>query len=85
MTGTPLRIFPNGDGMLSDVPDGKLVHVKEPDLRVSALAAGTTSGKPSVGIAITMTDGTVVFAETTLALFLTAADAFKAAHGDPRT
>lgn len=56
----------------------------------TALPNGTVSGKPTVTFRIGVADPTgqeppgVVLAETTLALFLTAADAFKARYGDPR-
>jgi hypothetical protein len=55
------------------------------DLRVGGLKAGTSGGKPSVIIAAKTPDGDCVVAETTLALFLSAADALKARLGDPRT
>jgi hypothetical protein len=50
---------------------------------VAALPRGTVSGKPTVTFRVDLPDGTVVLAETTLSLFLSAADAFKARHGDP--
>jgi hypothetical protein len=43
------------------------------------------SGKPSIAIRLDLDDGSSVVAETSLALFLMAADAFKAKYGDPRT
>jgi hypothetical protein len=44
------------------------------------------SGKPSVCIGVFLpNNGGCVLAETSLALFLTAADALKARFGDPRT
>lgn len=79
-----LDIFVRGDGMAADIPRDKLAHTTEP-LRIGALDAGTDGGKPSVAIlAILPNGGGAVLAETTLALFLAAADAFKAAYGDPR-
>ena len=53
-------------------------------IRIACLEAGMQSGKPSVVIATEQEDGSFVLAESSLALFLTAADAFKARFGDPR-
>jgi hypothetical protein len=43
------------------------------------------SGKPSVALGFELPDGRWVLAETSLALFLTAAEALRARYGDPRT
>lgn len=51
---------------------------------VACLPHGMLSGAPSVTIRLDLPDGTVALAETSLALFLMAADAFVARHGDPR-
>lgn len=64
-------------------PDAKVHHTNKP-IGVTALAGGMQSGKPSVALRIDLDDGAVVIAETSLALFLTAADALKARYGDPR-
>lgn len=58
-------------------------HVKEP-ATIGGLAGGMASGKPSVGIHFTLPNGEGVVFETSLALFLAAADALKARFGDPR-
>jgi hypothetical protein len=42
------------------------------------------SGAPSVAFCFKLGEREVVLAETSLALFLTAADALKARYGDPR-
>jgi hypothetical protein len=55
------------------------------DINIGGLAHGTQAGYPTVWLVVAVKDGKPVFIETTLALFLTAADALKAAHGDPRT
>lgn len=82
MASIDLRL--NGDGAFSDVPKEKLGHTTEP-LRISALKGGMESGKPSVCIGMFLpNDGGCVIGETSLALFLTAADALKARFGDPR-
>jgi hypothetical protein len=51
---------------------------------VAPLEHGTELGKPTVTFRVDLPDGKVVLAQTTL-LFLSAADAFKARLGDPRT
>jgi hypothetical protein len=51
---------------------------------VIGMPHGTVLGRPTVLFRMTLPDGQDVFAETTLALFLTAADALKARYGDPR-
>lgn len=81
-----LRIVLDGDGAWPDLAEkqrrGELLVASQ--LAVSALAGGTASGAPSVAIRVDLDDGRVVFVETTLKLFLTAADALRARHGDPR-
>lgn len=66
-----------------DFEDKEIINITG-TIRVAGLEQGTREGKPSVGIGFELPDGRVVLAETTLALFLTAADALKAAYGDPR-
>lgn len=82
-----LHIHPNGDGIWADLKEkqetGKLVATET--LSVAGLSSGMKSGAPSVAIRIDLPDGRVVFAQTSLSLFLTAADTLKAVHGDPRT
>lgn len=60
-----------------DVQDGELNAV-------ILMEKGMQSGKPSVYVRVNMPDGKVVLAQTSLALFLTAADGLKARAGDPR-
>lgn len=64
-------------------PGAKVVFTHLP-IGVTGLAGGMESGKPSVALRVDLEDGTAVVAETSLALFLTAADALKARYGDPR-
>jgi hypothetical protein len=54
---------------------------------IGGMEAGTCAGKPVVMIGIDDPDhdDNLFVAQTTLALFLTAADALKAKYGDPRT
>lgn len=51
---------------------------------ITCLSRGMSSGAPSVALRLDLPDGRVVIAETSLKLFLTAADIFKAKYGDPR-
>ena len=76
-----LTILMEGDGMLKDIPEEKIVHVVQP-ITVAALDQGMTSGKPSVAIAIPLEDGRIVLAETSMRLFLAAARAFRTRYGD---
>lgn len=79
-----ITIILNGDGAFNDVPPGKIIHTLEP-IRVAALANGMTSGKPSIALGVFLPNGGgCVIAETSLVLFLSAADAMKARYGDPR-
>lgn len=83
-----LRILVDGDGVWSDLPyiagQAGPKWQRTSDIEICALAGGMRSGDPSVTIRINLPDGTVALGETSLALLLTAADAFKARHGDPR-
>lgn len=54
-------------------------------LIVGGKAEGTESGKPVVMLGLEIEDGGWLVKQTTLSLFLTAADALKAKYGDPRT
>jgi hypothetical protein len=81
---TMLHIYPDGEGCWPEL------EVNTPNVRPSkrlslaALPGGMASGAPSVTVRVDLLDGTTVLAETSLALLLTAAEAFKARHGDPR-
>jgi hypothetical protein len=76
-----------GDGAWPDLAEkeaaGQVVHVKD-TIGVACLPGGMASGNPSIGLRLDLPDGTTVLAETSLALFLTAADAYRAKYGDPR-
>jgi hypothetical protein len=54
-------------------------------LIVGGMSEGTESGKPVVMLGLEIEDGGWLVKQTTLSLFLTAADALKAKYGDPRT
>lgn len=74
----------NGDGAFADTDPKTRAYTTEP-IRITALEGGMASGKPSVAIGVFLpNNGGVVIADTSLALFLSAADALKARFGDPR-
>ena len=72
-----------GEGAFSDVHPENLRTTTKP-IRIAALENGMMSGAPSIAIGLFMEDGECCFVETSLKLFLTAADALKARYGDPR-
>ena len=82
-----MNINLEGDGVWPDLAEkaaaGQFVSVKD-TIGVACLPHGMLSGKPAVAFRLDLEDGTTVVAETSLALFLTAADAYKAKYGDPR-
>lgn len=83
-----LEIKLHGDGAFADLQaqHGEAIVVpNEQPIRIAALDSGMVSGLPSVAFGMVLPDGRWVFAETSLRLFLTAADALKARFGDPRT
>lgn len=68
--------------------EGKEYDVEEyeGEVVIGGKPRGTAAGNPSVMIGLERPGGSgYLVAQTTLALFLTAADALKAKHGDPRT
>lgn len=77
-----IRIILDGEGAIPEMR-GKTIH-RADSLTVTGLAGGMQSGKPSVALVIPLEDGSFVFAETSLALFLSAADALRGRYGDPR-
>lgn len=78
-----LRIVP--DLTKQGFRDGRYpVEKHEGPVAIGGMPKGTESGNPTLMIAFDLGEQVLV-AETTLALFLTAADAFKAKYGDPRT
>jgi hypothetical protein len=77
-----MTIHIDGDGCWPDLPPRSDQPTE--DIEVACLSAGMLSGAPSVMIRINEADGRVALGETSLALFLQAADAFRARYGDPR-
>ena len=77
-----LKIFLEGDGATPHLDPQKCIRTEA--LTITGLEGGTVGGNPSIAFIVELDGGRWVFAETTLKLFLTAADAFKAKYGDPR-
>lgn len=70
---------------LASQDDPRLIRLAdEANIEVGALAGGMASGRASVAFCFTLPDGRVVVAETSLALFLLAADALRARYGEQR-
>lgn len=80
-----LKLNLEGDGAYPDLA-GRLhevIHLADNDpLGITGLAGGMTSGRASVMLRFDLPDGRVVLAETSLRLFLMAADALRARYGD---
>ena len=79
---TTINLNLDGDGVWPDLADKQLVEAAA--IHVAALSGGMASGKPSVTIRMDLPDGSVVIGQTSLALFLAAADALVIKYGDPR-
>ena len=78
-----MRLDLEGDGAW---PELRLMKVNVgTSMAVTAIRDGMQSGKPSVAFKIETGPDEVTFVETSLALFLAAADALKARYGDPRS
>lgn len=73
-----MKIHLSGDGAWPDMASKEIIQVE--NLEVAALEGGMQSGQPSVAFRIDLPDGRVVFAETSMRLFLGAADAFRARY-----
>lgn len=83
-----LKLIMEGDGAWPDLAERLARSIGEipqtEDLEIAALRGGMSSGKPSIMIRFNLPDGKVALGQTSLALFLSAAEAFKAKYGDPR-
>lgn len=80
--GTQLAIVLEGDGAFKEFA-GRLERASL--THVTCLEGGMNTGRPAVGFLVQTEDGHALFCETSLRIFLTAADMFKAKYGDPRT
>lgn len=81
-----IKVILEGDNCWTDladkIKDGSVTWLKDGVvLSIAALSKGMASGKPSISIRIDLPDGKVVIAETSMRLFLGAAEAFKAKYG----
>lgn len=83
-----LNITLDGDGAYPDLAEtmasGQVIHLGNdaPPIGITALADGMASGRLSVMLRLDLPDGRVVLAETSLRLFLAAADALRARYGN---
>lgn len=78
-----LRIVPNLENYWKGKPPKKIIDVMAP-MVVGGIEGGMSSGQPSVGLIVELPNGSFAFAQTSLKLFLMAADALKGLYGDPR-
>ena len=72
----------NGDGILAGFPMEKIINLDDTPITITTLEGGMQSGAPSVGFIFDLPDGRKVFAQTSVRLFISAADAIKARYGD---
>jgi hypothetical protein len=81
-----IRVNVDGDGAYPDLVGREVIHLgnDSPPIGITGLEGGMASGAPSVMIRLDLPDGRTVLAETSLKLFLTAAEALMARYGDPR-
>jgi hypothetical protein len=81
-----LSLILHGDLAFPELKDKPVIHLGNdaPPIVIAGLEHGTESGAPSIVMRLDLPDGQTVLAETTLKLFLTAADALRTRFGDPR-
>lgn len=85
MTFMQVELALDGEGAFCDFGEMKeIIHLgnNSPPIRIAALKTGMRSGKTSVVIGLDIGKGRAVMAETSLRLFLSAADALRAKYGD---
>jgi len=78
-----LKVHLNGDRCWPDLSKKEMI-IELSTFQIAGLQSGMQSGAPSVSIRIDLDESTVVIAQTSLALLLTACDGLKARYGDPR-
>lgn len=76
-----LDIDDHGDKGMRKVDHSKVIHLPDPKMEIVRVPRGMASGKSSVMIRIDLPDGRTVIAETSMALFQMAAQAFAAKEG----
>lgn len=79
---TSIVVNLDGDGLKPDWDPAKILNIQE--ATISSLEGGMSSGLPSVSILADGPNGEQILIQTSLALYLTAADAMVARYGDPR-
>lgn len=75
-----IDLIMEGDGAFK--AEAGLITEADPNasIKIALLDGGMTSGRPSVGILVTLPNGSKVLAQTSLRLFCSAAKAFEARH-----
>ncbi len=75
----------DGDGAFQDLRDKMdgVIHLTG-DFTIAVLTAGMVSGRPSLALRFDLPDGRVIIQETSVRVFLAAADAIRAKFGDQR-
>lgn len=81
MIGLEIIVNMEGAGERLQLDLAHVVHVTSP-MTIGGLARGMASGNASVMLLIQLPDGRTVAAETSLKLWLTAADMLRAHYGD---
>lgn len=76
---TSLQIHLDGDGAWPDMVPEKTI--KGNLIGVAALKAGMQTGRASVSFRVELPDGQLVFCETSMRLFLNAANVFRVKYG----
>lgn len=75
---TTIKLELDGDGAFADLADKqeKVIHLTGP-FTIAVLKGGMQSGRPSLALRFDLPDGRVIVQETSVLLFLSAADAIK--------
>lgn len=78
-------VAPPGGGLIALSAEAVITIPPESDIIVSCLDRGTKEGRPTIALGFQLPDGRAVWAQTTVRLFLQAADAMRAKYGDVHT
>ena len=78
-----IHLVLEGEGAFADLADRGIIEL-DGDFTIACLADGMESGRPSVAIRIDLPDGRVVIQETSMRLFLAAADGMRGRFGDSK-
>lgn len=85
MAAMQIKLALDGEGTFRDFRGmAEIIHLGNlsPPMRIAALENGMKSGRTSVAIGLVIGKRRAVIAETSLRLFLQAADALRAKYGD---